>query len=66
MGPKEAKQASECVARYHKPPHVALLKAAIGIEVLPYDVAAPFVTIDDFNLGDLSAKERAALKVRMK
>jgi hypothetical protein len=66
MGPKEAKQASECVAEYHKPPHVAVLKAAIGIEVLPYDVAegfvAPFVTIDDFNLGDLSAEECAVLK----
>jgi hypothetical protein len=45
---------------------VAVLKAAIGIEVLPSDVAegfvAPFVTIDDFNLGDLSAEECAALK----
>jgi hypothetical protein len=70
MGPKEAKQASECVAEYHKPPHVAVLKAAIGIEVLPYDVAegfvAPFVTIDDFDLRNMSAEECAALKDRAK
>ena len=65
--PTEAKQASTMVGEYHKPPQVAVLKAAVSVAVLPFDVTeevAAFLSMDDLDLRTLTAEQCAALKDR--
>jgi hypothetical protein len=67
FAPQEAKEASAMVADYHKPPQVAVLKAAIRVAVLPFDVTeevATFLSADDLDMRSLSAEDCAALKDR--
>jgi hypothetical protein len=68
VGPSSAQDATDLVAEYHKPPQVAILKSAVPVDVLPYDlteVVADFVRVDHLDLSDLSAERCAELKDRM-
>uniref|UniRef100_A0A7S1PND7 XK-related protein n=1 Tax=Neobodo designis TaxID=312471 RepID=A0A7S1PND7_NEODS len=65
--PQQASEASEMVSQYHKPPQVGVLKAAISVSVLPFDVTeevASFLALNDLDLSSLSVEQCAALKDR--